>query len=324
MPHPYLVLHSYALRWYCKIHRITIAASSLVASRDRLKKARLQLAKGDRQLSAERQRLHGRLRTYGNYCSQVGCQRPLSASQFSPDGKMLATASWSGLCKLWTVPDCKEIKSLRGHQQRVGAVVWHPKAGIGQDASAVNLVSCDVLGKVQCWSMGSEEPIASLEGHEKRVSRVAFHPTGDYLGTACYDNSWRLWDVNRQTEILHQEGHSKPVYTICFHKDGGVSSLFLGCQLLILSSNWLRCDVNCLIYDKLSFILLFIYQFVQLVGTAGLDCFPRIWDLRSGRNILTLEGHVQNVLAMDFSPNGYHCVTGSEDHTVTTSLQSHT
>lgn len=40
----------------------------------------------------------------------------------------------------------------------------------------------------------------------------------------------------------------------------------------------------------------------------------RIWDCRTGRCVLTLEGHVKAVLAIDFAPDGYHLATGSEDH----------
>lgn len=41
----------------------------------------------------------------------------------------------------------------------------------------------------------------------------------------------------------------------------------------------------------------------------------RIWDCRTGRSVLLLEGHVKQLLAIDFSINGYHLATGSEDHT---------
>ena len=42
----------------------------------------------------------------------------------------------------------------------------------------------------------------------------------------------------------------------------------------------------------------------------------RVWDLRTGRSIMTLEGHVKAILALDFAPNGYQCASGSEDHSV--------
>ena len=41
----------------------------------------------------------------------------------------------------------------------------------------------------------------------------------------------------------------------------------------------------------------------------------RVWDLRSGRSILTLEGHVKDILSMDWSPNGYLLASGSNDNT---------
>lgn len=53
-------------------------------------------------------------------------------------------------------------------------------------------------------------------------ARVAFHPSGRFLGTACYDHSWRLWDLEQKQEVLHQEGHSKGVHCIAFQTDGSV------------------------------------------------------------------------------------------------------
>jgi len=69
---------------------------------------------------------------------------------------------------------------------------------------------------VKLWSGGTgEEPLAEVEGHEPhRVSRIAFHPSGRFLGTCCYDASWRLWDLEQQAEVLHQEGHARAVHCI--------------------------------------------------------------------------------------------------------------
>jgi len=37
----------------------------------------------------------------------------------------------------------------------------------------------------------------------------------------------------------------------------------------------------------------------------GLDAFGRVWDLRTGRCIMFMEGHSKAVYGIDFSPNGY-------------------
>jgi WD40 repeat protein len=35
------------------------------------------------------------------------------------------------------------------------------------------------------------------------------------------------------------------------------------------------------------------------------DCVGRVWDLRSGKCILVLQGHVKQILGIDFNPTGY-------------------
>lgn len=41
-----------------------------------------------------------------------------------------------------------------------------------------------------------------------------------------------------------------------------------------------------------------------LVCTGGLDAIGRVWDLRSGKTAMVLDGHVKDILAIDFAPNG--------------------
>ena len=123
--------------------------------------------------------------------SQIADTRPVSFCQFSPDSKMLATASWSGVCKLWNVEDCSEVRSLRGHTTHVGSIVWSPTARVELDNSQPCLASCSSDGSVKLWSLDSEEPLADIEGHDARVSRCAYHPSGRFLATAVWDNSWR-------------------------------------------------------------------------------------------------------------------------------------
>ena len=47
---------------------------------------------------------------------------------------------------------------------------------------------------------------------------------GRHVGTASFDETWRLWDVETCSCLLEQEGHSRPVYTVAFHPDGSLAS----------------------------------------------------------------------------------------------------
>ena len=42
---------------------------------------------------------------------------------------------------------------------------------------------------------------------------------------------------------------------------------------------------------------------------SGLDAIGRVWDLRTGRTAMVLDGHVEGILTMAFSPNGYAPLT---------------
>ena len=44
-----------------------------------------------------------------------------------------------------------------------------------------------------------------------------------------------------------------------------------------------------------------------------MDAIGRIWDLRTGRTAMILDGHADSIFGLDFSPNGYQCATGSAD-----------
>lgn len=57
----------------------------------------------------------------------------------------------SGLCKVWSVPDCKLIQTLRGHTCNVGAVIFHPKSS-EVDNIVCTMASCSADGSVKLWN----------------------------------------------------------------------------------------------------------------------------------------------------------------------------
>lgn len=48
-----------------------------------------------------------------------------------------------------------------------------------------------------------------------------------------------------------------------------------------------------------------VWLVVSSLFFSGFDSCARFWDLRSGKCIMVFEGHLKNVLALDFSPNGF-------------------
>lgn len=261
--------------------------------------------------------LHKRIRSVSNECSQIGDDRPLSFCQFSPDSSMLAVASWSGLCKLWSVPDCNLIRVLRGHNCHVGSIVFHPQATLSMENTACCMASCGQDGSVKLWNLISDEPVADIEGHAPyRVSRLAYHPSGRFLGSCCFDNSWRLWDLEVQEEILHQEGHSKPVYCISFQNDGALASTG---GLDAFGRVWDLRTGRCIMFleGHLKSVLDIDFNVDGYhIATGSEDNTARIWDIRQRRCVYTIPAHTNLVSHVRFQPNhGNYLVTSSYDNT---------
>lgn len=194
-----------------RIARLWIADYSLPRAKDRLEYARQQQEIPSAKKASRIVELQKKIQALAPQCSQVGDVRPISACSFSSDSTMLLTSSWSGLCKLWSMPNCELIQTLRGHTNHVGGVAF--RSNVSTDCfNEVTMASCSTDGMVKLWGFNNEESIADISGHvPHRVSKLAFHPSGRFLGTACYDNSWRLWDLEQKQEVLHQEGHAKGI-----------------------------------------------------------------------------------------------------------------
>ncbi|RXM95030.1 U4/U6 small nuclear ribonucleoprotein Prp4 [Acipenser ruthenus] len=279
-----------------KAARLWLARYSLPRAMERLEEARKLKEVPEASRTARQQERHTALRGLNNFCSQIGDDRPISSCQFSPNSKLLVTASWSGLCKLWSVPDCSLIRTLRGHNTNVGAMSFHPQATVSLDEKDVNMASCAADGSVKLWSLDSDEPVADIEGHTARVARVSWHPSGRFLGTTCYDHSWRLWDLEAQEEILHQEGHSKGVHDIAFHPDGslaGTGGLDAFGRLWDLRTG--RCIMFLEGHLKEIYGLSFSPNGFHVATGSG-DHTCKVWDLRQRKCIYTIPAH-QNLLS---------------------------
>ncbi|KAK2727926.1 hypothetical protein QYM36_008409 [Artemia franciscana] len=207
-----------------KISRLYIAEYSLPKAKARLEKSRAEQELPEATKNGKIQEIIRRMQTVNISGSQIGDSRPISYCTFSPNGEYILTASWSGLCKLWSLPDIEMVQVYRGHDINVGAIEFHPQSTKSVEPTDVNMASCSHDGTVKLWSLESDEPIANIEGSAPfRVSRIKFHPSGRFLATCVHDSSWRMWDLVQLEEVLHQEGHSGPVYCIAYHPDGSLA-----------------------------------------------------------------------------------------------------
>ncbi|XP_015789553.1 U4/U6 small nuclear ribonucleoprotein Prp4 [Tetranychus urticae] len=301
-----------------KAARIWLAEYSIVRARERLERARKTKSMPETTRNNLNQELYKKLHTFEIECSQVGDARPLSFCRFSPDSMMIATASWSGQCKLWSRVSLDLRKTFRGHNGRACSIVFHPKATISQSPTALNLASSGIDGSVCLWSMENEFSLRNLDGHQPhRVSRVSFHPSGRFLGTCCDDRSWRLWDLEVNEEILFQEGHSKGVYDIDFHPDGSLAATG---GLDAFGRVWDLRTGRCIMFMEghlKGITSVSISPNGYQVITGSMDNTVKIWNLRQRRCEYTIAAHNNIVSGVQFEKDqGRFIVSSSYDNSI--------
>ncbi|KAK4051242.1 hypothetical protein OIV83_003064 [Microbotryomycetes sp. JL201] len=278
-----------------------IAEYSLPRARKRIARQRVESTVPLSRLMDVRKAVFANLKSFTNLGSQIGDTRSLSSLRFSPDSSMLLTSSWTGTAKLWSMPACKEVRTIRAHKERIGGVAWHPDATLSQTKTSLNFATGAADNEIKLWAIEGDAPLQTLTGHSARVCRIAFHPSGRYIGSASYDGTWRLWDAEKGgEELLLQEGHSKEVYAIAFQNDG---SLVCSGGLDAIGRVWdLRSGKTAMVLDghMRDILAMDFAPNGHQIASGSNDDTIRIWDMRSLRSIYTIPAHKSTISDVRF------------------------
>src|SRR6185436_16049752 len=110
---------------------------------------------------------------------------------FSPDGSILATASFDRTARLWNA-DGEPRGVLTGHRASITKVRFTPAGD--------RLVTTSADNTARLWSV-SGMLLGELTGHTNSIWGASIRPSGDRLATASTDHSVIVWDLVRAQEL---------------------------------------------------------------------------------------------------------------------------
>lgn len=130
--------------------------------------------------------------------------------QFTPDGKTLIAATYSGE-KAWDVSSGKVLFNFTELPSAVSVAV-SPDGRL--------FASGDLYSAIYIYDTGTGKLISRIAGHEGAINQVAFSPDGKLIASACYDRTVRFFDVRSGKETQNLKAHFSEAWSIAFSPDG--------------------------------------------------------------------------------------------------------
>ncbi|MCI0462369.1 MAG: serine/threonine protein kinase [Gemmataceae bacterium] len=233
--------------------------------------------------------------------TRKGVGGPILGVQFSADGKLVAINEQSRVrvCDADTGAEVAVLKTgvfvkgmtfpPRGHSLTVagpGLSAWdaktgrqglnypaHPRGAAGALFSPDGRLLATLAGdqSVRVWLVSGLQLRHVFRGHTGPLNGLAFSPDSRLLASASSDGTVKVWDVSDQGTSIFCKGHTEGITQIALSPDG---SRLASCIRLRRT----RPDEP--------------------------STEVKLWDVRTGQEVLSFAGHAGDVIQLAFSPDG--------------------
>ncbi|MBL8821900.1 MAG: protein kinase [Planctomycetia bacterium] len=224
---------------------------------------------------------------------------------FSPDGKLLVTASSNNTAQVWDATTGLPRTPPLRHERDVYHAAFSP------DNKTVVTASYDNTARI--WDINNGDPCTPPMQHDGVVIHAEFSADGKSIVTSSHDKTSRIWNAKTGQPRFPPLKHGGPLKCATFSPD---------CNILVTACN----DMTARIWDATTglprtpplrhereVLHASISPDSRLVITSSGDKTVRVWDALTGQLRSPPLRHEGAVRRATFSPNGRTITTISDD-----------
>mmetsp|Transcript_26699 Transcript_26699/g.70115 ORF Transcript_26699/g.70115 Transcript_26699/m.70115 type:complete len:460 (-) Transcript_26699:483-1862(-) len=245
----------------------------------------------------------------------------ITSVSWSPDGSRLAVGTHHAEVQLWDPTALRQIRSLGGHQMRVGSLAWNSGGLLSSGSRDSTIANHD--------SRAAQNLVSQLHGaHTQEICGLRWSPSGSQLASGGNDNLLCIWDL---ASALGSQGASQaPRHRITHHQAAVKALAWSPHQAQLLASGGGTADRRICFWNTSSgamqqevntgsqvCALLWSTREKEILSSHGFTQNQlTLWKYPTMTKVADLTGHQSRVLHMAPSPDGCTVVSGAADETL--------